>query len=157
MTVPLFQLWSYAAYAPERPSPEEQQLLRTFFELFPDQCIEGPAANCYAEAVRSSAPRWVCAYSCTVGIACAFCTFTYCCCEACVLEGCTPELGLQAEQGLLCFRLPLFCIFRVMFDVLLSSQSTDTARTAALVVYGGEPVPTEGGHAAEAVQVRRVY
>ncbi|CDJ41499.1 erv1 / Alr family domain-containing protein, putative [Eimeria tenella] len=50
-------LWSYAAYAPERPSPEEQQLLRTFFEFFPDQCIEGPAANCYAEAVRSSAPR----------------------------------------------------------------------------------------------------
>lgn len=50
-------LWSYASYAPGRPSEDEQRLLRTFFEFFPDQCTEGPAANCYAEAVRSSPPR----------------------------------------------------------------------------------------------------
>ncbi|KAL8447615.1 hypothetical protein Emag_004225 [Eimeria magna] len=50
-------LWSYAAYAPDRPSAEEQQLLRSFFQYFPDQCSYGPAANCYAEAVAASPPR----------------------------------------------------------------------------------------------------
>ncbi|KAL8439393.1 hypothetical protein Efla_001863 [Eimeria flavescens] len=50
-------LWSYAAYAPERPSEAEQHLLRAFFEFFPDQCTYGPAANCYSEAVRASPPR----------------------------------------------------------------------------------------------------
>ncbi|KAL8269803.1 hypothetical protein Esti_006282 [Eimeria stiedai] len=50
-------LWSYAAYAPDRPTAEEQQLLHAFFEFFPDQCTYGPAANCYAEAVRASPPR----------------------------------------------------------------------------------------------------
>ncbi|KAL8438649.1 hypothetical protein ACSSS7_000022 [Eimeria intestinalis] len=50
-------LWSYASYAPDRPSAEEQQLLRAFFEFFPDQCTYGPAANCYSEAVKASPPR----------------------------------------------------------------------------------------------------
>ncbi|KAL8448830.1 hypothetical protein Emed_003538 [Eimeria media] len=50
-------LWSYAAYAPERPSAEEQHLLRSFFQFFPDQCTYGPAANCYTDAVRASPPR----------------------------------------------------------------------------------------------------
>lgn len=50
-------LWSFAAYAPEYPSEDDQKLLRTFFESFPDQCTEGRAANCYTEAVRNSPPR----------------------------------------------------------------------------------------------------
>lgn len=52
------QLWSFAAYAPEYPSEEEKRLLRTFFESFPDQCTEGPAANCYTEAIKSFPPRY---------------------------------------------------------------------------------------------------
>ncbi|OEH75030.1 uncharacterized protein LOC34617867 [Cyclospora cayetanensis] len=50
-------LWSYAAYAPERANAEEQQMLRSFFEFFPDQCTQGPAANCYTDAVRNTPPK----------------------------------------------------------------------------------------------------
>ncbi|KEP63637.1 UNVERIFIED_CONTAM: Erv1 / Alr family protein [Hammondia hammondi] len=50
-------LWTYAAYASPRPSAEEQQHLRVFFEEFPDQCTFGSAARCYSEAVKTFPPR----------------------------------------------------------------------------------------------------
>eukprot|EP00920_Eleutheroschizon_duboscqi_P005044 GHVT01011703.1.p2 GENE.GHVT01011703.1~~GHVT01011703.1.p2 ORF type:complete len:100 (-),score=10.64 GHVT01011703.1:990-1289(-) len=51
------QLWMYAAYAPVRPTPKEQQHLRVFYEQFPDQCTSGPAANCYSETILKFPPR----------------------------------------------------------------------------------------------------
>eukprot|EP00386_Alphamonas_edax_P007352 GDKI01024448.1.p1 GENE.GDKI01024448.1~~GDKI01024448.1.p1 ORF type:complete len:155 (-),score=39.07 GDKI01024448.1:253-717(-) len=50
-------LWTTAAYTAEKPSEAEKRDAFVFFSQFVDQCKEGPAAQCYADAVRTMPPR----------------------------------------------------------------------------------------------------
>jgi len=49
-------LWTTAAYAPQNPTPEEEESLRTFYLKFQDQCRQGPLKDCYKEALERGPP-----------------------------------------------------------------------------------------------------
>lgn len=49
-------MYTTAAYASEIPDAAERNALYTFFTKFPDQCVGGPAGNCYTEAVKATPP-----------------------------------------------------------------------------------------------------